>query len=238
MSLIRTLFDQIFPYQCPVCREIVSGDGLCSECWKQFLFIRDPLCSVCGEPFGCAIGEEELCDRCQKSPPFFDRHRSVFCYRELSKRLIFRLKHGGDQSVLPLLISLCIPVAMPLLRDISLILPVPLHNTRLARRGFNQASLVAVRLAHSFGLSCPRSLLIRRKNTDSQGAIPADQRWKNVWGAFDVRDPERIQGLRILLIDDVFTTGATLNACAYALKEAGALSVEALTLAKVSRIKE
>jgi ComF family protein len=213
--------------------EAAQSPGLSAEAWRKITFLSDPVCDGCSLPFEYATGLR--CAACQARPPAFARARAACLYDEHSRDLILQLKHA-DRPELGRLFALWLNrAAADLVTDADLVAPVPLHAGRLFRRRYNQAAEIARPLARLNGLAFLPDSLIRRRDTGSQGGKSATGRRRNVAGAFAVRRPDRIAGKRVLLIDDVLTTGATASACARALLDAGAAAVD---LAVVARVKE
>ncbi len=212
-----------------------DSDG--TPLWHEVKFIDEPCCEACGFPFEYSAQAEVLCLRCSAFRPAYNRARSAFVYDDASRDLVLGFKHGGRTDGVALFTAQMSRAGRKLLNETDIIIPVPLHNSRLRRRKYNQAAILARRLAKSQGLQLDTDSLLRRRKTDSQGGKSASGRRRNVQGAFTVPDNrrEQIDGKTILLIDDVMTTGATLNACAKTLKRAGAAQVEALCLARVVR---
>jgi ComF family protein len=226
--VIRFLANFLFPLSCVGCGRFVDSKGLCAQCWSSVDFIVPPYCALCGNSLGERGGA--VCRLCRQKTPLFNSHQSLFAYGPLTRQLIFGLKYGRKRYLTHLFAQWLLPKALQHVVDI--IVPVPLHPRKLAQRGFNQAALVADALGRLMGIPVHKKMLVRHLNTPSQGFFSQDQREENVFGAFSVPKVQT-KGARILLIDDVYTTGATLGACTYALKESGALHVHALTLAKV-----
>ncbi|MCR9222084.1 MAG: ComF family protein [Alphaproteobacteria bacterium] len=234
----RRLLDGALPPRCPACGVVVGETGvLCAECWGALSFLEPPLCVQCGYPFELDFGEPVACGACLARAPAFDRARAVFAYDEASRSMLLDFKHGDRTDLAPALARWMARAGAELLADADLIAPVPLHPRRLWRRRYNQAALLAQALAGPAEVPLSVDLLQRRRNTPSQGRLSAKGRRRNVAGAFLVRPARRptVSGKRILLIDDVMTTGATAEACAKALKRAGASGVDLLTLARVVR---
>ena len=193
---------------------------------------------LCGLPFEIDPGADTLCAACFAKPRDFDCARAIFAYDDASKPLILAFKHGDRLEHAPAFARWLERAGRDLLADAELIVPVPLHRWRLWKRRYNQAAVLAARLARLTGLPHAPLLLERRRATPSQGvAGSAKARRRNVLGAFRVRPEEqpRLRNRNVLVVDDVFTTGATVEACARALKRAGAARVHVVSLARVVR---
>lgn len=203
--------------------------------WARLRFLGPPWCACCGLPFKTAEPEEARCPACLIHPPRYTTARAALLYDEHSRALVLDLKRAGRRDGLAAFAAWMAEAAGPRLVDADVILPVPLHWTRLAKRRFNQAAWLAQALARRSGRPCDLAALHRVKARRSQAGLTGDQRRRNVAGAFGVgkQRAARVQGKRIILVDDVFTTGATLDAAAQALLHAGAAQVHALTLARV-----
>ncbi|HEY4126009.1 MAG TPA: ComF family protein [Rhizomicrobium sp.] len=237
--IARGALNLLFPPLCVACRAHVSDPGsLCPDCWRAISFIEGPVCSTCGLPFDLDPGGETLCGACHAKPPRFDRALSVMRYDDASKKLVLALKRADRLDLTPAFARWMERSGRSLLDEAELIVPVPLHRLRLWRRRYNQAAVIAQAIAGSSGLHYAPLLLQRLRATPSQGTMPsAKARRRNMLGAFAVPKPRRgeVKGRTVLLVDDVLTTGATLDACARSLKRAGASRVLALTLARVVR---
>ena len=236
--LIRMALDVLLPPQCLGCGTLIESPGLlCRACWKDIVFPGTPQCEACGLPFEYDYGDGAMCAACIRRPPVFQRARAAMVYGDTSRKLILSFKHGDRTDVAPAFGLWLARAGKELIADADLIVPVPLHWTRLFSRLYNQAALLGREVGNLAGVPMAPDLLIRRKATPSQGRVSLSARRRNVRGVFAVRPSRRqdIQGLRALLIDDVMTTGATVTACARTLLKAGAEAVDVLTLARVVR---
>lgn len=235
----RGVLDLLYPPLCIGCRSQVAEPGsLCPACWRNVNFLDGPGCSCCGLPFELDPGGETLCAACLADPPAFDRARAVMRYDETSRGPILALKHADRLDLAPGFARWLERAGKPLLGEADIIVPVPLHASRLWRRRYNQAAELARALGRLAAKPVEPTLLHRTRATPSQGAMPsAKARRRNMRGAFRVAEDRRLilDGRTLLLIDDVLTTGATADACARALKRAGAAKVHVLALARVVR---
>ncbi len=231
----RSALDLVLPPRCPACRAIVSApDQFCATCWPQLDFIAGPQCACCGLPFEVPQPEGTLCGGCMADPPPYDSARAAFVYAGTARQLVLALKHADRphlaRAALP---GLRRAGAAMLALDAPLLVPVPLNRWRMWQRGYNQAALLAAILAKDTGTASDLDVLTRPRATKASRGMNRRQRARNVAGAFAIDNPARIKGRRVILVDDVLTTGATAGACARLLKKAGATSVHVLTLARV-----
>ena len=234
----RTMLDALLPPRCIACGGIVgAGTALCADCWPGLDLITAPQCARCGLPFDFDLGEGALCGGCAASPPAFERARAALRYNDLSARLIVGFKRADRTHLVPAFARWLQRAAGPLLEEADLVACVPLHRRRLLARRYNQSAMLALALSRLAGRPVAIDLLARTRATPSQGGLNRNQRFDNLRGAIAVR-PHRaalVPGRRILLVDDVFTTGATVEACARTLYRAGAAGVDVVTLARVVR---
>ncbi len=232
------VLDAVLPPQCPVCNAIVDCAGmLCGTCWQKADFLGPPECSAYGFPFEFDPGDGALCGACVRSRPPFERARAVMAYGDISRRLVLAFKHGDRTDTAPGLGRWLARAGRRLIADADMIAPVPLHWTRLFRRRYNQAALLAHAVGFETGVKVVADLIQRRRRTPPQVRMSPALRRRNLKGAFRVH-PVRAKGLkgrRVLLIDDVMTTGATAAACSRVLVGGGAAGVDVLTLARVVR---
>lgn len=239
-ALARTLHrlgEYVLPPVCLSCREpIARHDALCAACWRGIDFIRAPLCDRLGLPMPYDTGGPMLSAAAMASPPAYDRARAVARYDGVIRQLLHKFKYGDRHDARRLFGRWLEQASAPLRADLDLIVPVPLHRWRLLSRRYNQAAILSGELARLTGVRHDPKLLVRRRRTPSQVGLTHDQRRRNVAGAFALRTrPSRpVDDLRILLVDDVITTGATVEACARVLRAAGAARVDVVALAMVT----
>ena len=241
-SLGRSAADLLMPPLAHDSPEATASPGLTADAWARVVFLEDPVCDGCGAGFEMDGGPfaSPRCAACLAQPYAFDRARAACVYDEASRGLILKFKHGDHQPFAPLFARWLSRSAAPLLDEADAVVPVPLHRFRLLSRRFNQAAEVARPLARRAGLDYLPDALIRQTHTGTQGGKSARGRRLNVRKAFAVTEEgrRRIKGRRILLVDDVLTTGATAEACARALIEAGARAVDLAVIARVRTARE
>ncbi len=234
-SLLSAIDQLIFPSSCLECGGALPGRPqilFCDNCMNAIKFIRSPICSVCGRPFAAEEQPEHLCHTCLTRPYHFDRARAITFYHGPILEAIHKFKFGKKLLFAQTLARLGIEERPYDLDGFDLFVPVPLHVRRLRERGFNQALLLLKEWAGKEKKKIDFTSLIRHRYTEPQTNLKHRERRKNIKGAFTVKRPEKIRDRSILLCDDVFTTGATVNECARVLKEAGAREVSVLTLAR------
>ena len=236
LSCTQFLTNLILPPRCFGCGEItLEQDTLCSGCWKACSFLSPPWCNLCGWPFPYDAPDQSLCPHCHRQPPLFIECRSALAYQDASRSFILKLKHGDATYLAPALSKLMARVGTGILSKTDLLIPVPLHWKRLFWRQYNQATLLSNHLSLLTAIPTYPNLLIRHRSTPKQGHLNRKDRYANVRGAFAIPKEKAyiIKGKSLTLIDDVFTTGATLTECARVLLKAGAKEVRVITLARV-----
>ncbi len=236
-ELAGRAFDILLPHRCLSCGVVVSGGGLCSNCWEELVFLAPPWCAACGLPFPYDFSKGALCGACTARRPTYGRARAMLAYNDASRPLLLGFKHADRTEAAPTFGRWLATAGRELVGEAELIVPAPLHWSRLFFRRYNQAALLCAALSRETGLPLAQNALVRLRRTPPQGNMSPNQRRENVRGAFAVRPPARclIAGRKILLVDDVMTTGATVEACAKALYKAEALRVDVLTLARTAR---
>lgn len=231
----RMIVDFALPERCPACGAIaVTGGAFCSDCWTKLIFLGPPACVTCDLPLPYEADEAQHCAACLAKPPRHDGVKAAVAYGDISRHVALRLKYAGR-------IGLAKMIATQLMRHVrdlpsdALLVPVPLHWTRLWSRSFNQSALIAREVARQSGHVHVPDLLRRTKRTTPLGGLNPAERRKMVGGAFDLH-PQRAglaKGRHILLVDDVYTSGATTDACVKLLKRGGVSAVTILCWARV-----
>ena len=238
MSFFHHILDLFLPTSCSYCNSPVADSAVpffCSSCWSDFSCIADPVCPLCGKPFesseALSRSPSHHCLSCRQTPPTFDQAVSIGYFEGPLREAIHQFKYRPCRA-------LGRPLALWMAKNIrpvggiDRIVPVPLHTSRLRQRGFNQALILAYELSRTFSLPLSFDNLQRVRPTRPQVELSGTERIKNVAGAFELRWPGEMRDRDVLLIDDVYTTGATMNECARVLKDAGASRVTALTIAR------
>jgi ComF family protein len=226
----------LFPPICLGCRRIVAAGGtLCGHCWSEIHFLEEPWCAVSGVPFVMEIGEGAVSPAVMASPPAYDRSRAAVAYDGAARRLAQSLKFQDRTDLAPWLARWMVRAGRDILTDADMLVPVPLHRQRLLTRRFNQSAELARAIARLSGVAYAPEAVIRRRKTVPQVGLNARQRAENVRAAFAVPDTmkEKIRGKHVCLVDDVYTTGATVEALARTLRKAGAREISVLTFARV-----
>lgn len=233
--LFAPLVDFVFPPRCPICGEGVSTQGgLCVSCWGKLVIPGKPACEACGAPFSGEDRDGLICVPCRVAPPRHDGIAAATLYNDTSRKLVLTLKHGGRIALGPMMARL-MAARLDLAEEGWLAVPVPLHRWRLWRRGFNQAAILARETSRLKGTELCLDALVRARQTPSLGGLGAAARTRALAGAIRINEKrrERIGGARILLVDDVLTSGATSDQCVSVLKEAGAAQVKIACFARV-----
>jgi ComF family protein len=245
MKTLNTLIDLIYPPRCPICQAFLQDKvalhgaqdlPFCQACFKDFTEIKPPICSLCGRPFSDGTEQDRVCEDCLRKRPSYDIARAPYLYAGALMTAIHELKYAQRSHLAHSLGSLLASFAQTWIGELKgfLVMPVPLHPRRLRARGFNQSLLLARCVASKTGAELDFLSLRRTRFTKPQTELSSEERKKNVRKAFEVVKPEAVKRRTILLVDDVATTGSTLNECAKALKRAGVDGVLCLVLARTS----
>lgn len=236
-GLPRGVVSLVYPPTCAGCGGATADPGaFCPSCWSSLRLIEEPVCQRYGTPFALDLGVGPLVSpRAIAEPPVFGRARAVALYDAVARRIVHRLKYEDRLDLAGVMARMMAASGRTLIAEAECLVPVPLHRGRLWRRRFNQSALLARAIAASAGRPCVATALMRVRATRSQVGLSRAARAENLSGAFRVTAAEqhRIRGRRVLLVDDVMTTGATGNAAARALLRGGATSVDLLTFALV-----
>lgn len=232
--VLRPVLDFALPPRCPGCGAVTAEPHrFCLACWSDLVFLGDPCCARCALPFDYDAGADALCGACLAHPPRYDRLRAAVAYGDIPRAVALKLKYGGRPGIAE-------TVARFMARHVAAesdatLVPVPLHRWRIWRRGYNQAALIATALSRRSGLAARLDLIERVRRTPPLKGLNPRERRDALRGAFRVpaRHKAEVKGRRFLLIDDVYTSGATANGCARALKRAGAAQVDVLAWARV-----
>src|SRR6516164_354879 len=239
IGAMRSVFDLVagiaLPQLCPACREPVEGAGLCANCWSKLSFIAPPYCERLGIPFAFDAGPGLLSMEAIADPPAYGRARAAVRYDDVASTLVHALKYGDRLDLAPLMGRWMANAGHALLADADALVPVPLHWRRQWARRFNQSAVLAEVIAKVSHRKVAHGLVKRVKPTRQQVGLNKSARAENVQGAFRVPAESRmeIKGRRLVLVDDVLTSGATIDSCARALLRAGAASVDVLVFARV-----
>ncbi|MXP46675.1 ComF family protein [Altererythrobacter luteolus] len=233
---LKPAVDLLFPPRCPLCGSAIAEQrGLCAECWAQLDVPSGTACSTCQRPFGDGTAHEGAqCAPCLKSPPKHDSIAAGTIYNDASRKLVLSFKHGGKIALAEML-SRLITARLPRLEGEWLLVPVPLHRGRLWARGYNQAALLAARIAKLTEQPLVVDGLLRNRKTPSLGGLGRKERERALAGVIEVNPRRRssIDGAKVVLVDDVLTSGATSESCVRALKKAGANQVIIACFARV-----
>ncbi len=233
-TLVNQALDAVLPPRCIMTGEIVPAQGmLAPKAWADLDFIADPFCVACGFPFDFTVEKETLCGTCLADTPPFETARAALKYNDASRSVILGFKHGDKTHAVTAFMPWLKRVGTDMIAQADYLVPVPLHRRRLIGRRYNQAAIIAFALGKETHVTVAPDMLVRTRHTPSQGHLKAKERFNNVKKAFSFNSKYQVKDKTIILIDDVYTTGATVQECAKALLNAGAAKVHVLTLARV-----
>src|SRR5271155_38497 len=235
-AILRATLDLALPRLCPACRAPVEGQGLCPTCWSKLSFISRPYCERLGIPFVYDPGPGILSMEAIADPPAYNRARAAVRFDEISRALVHALKYGDRLDLAPMMGRWLCHTGHELLAEADALIPVPLHWRRNWARRFNQSAMLAAAVSATSGVPIATGALKRVKATGQQVGLSRTERAANVQGAFRVPPEAKaaVVGRRLIVIDDVLTSGATAEGCARALLRAGAANVDVLVFARVA----
>ena len=236
LGLVRATLDLALPPLCAACREPVDGKGLCPACWSKLSFITRPYCERLGIPFAYDPGPSILSMEAIADPPAYHRARAAVRFDEISRALVHAFKYGDRLDLAPMMGRWISRAGRELLAEADALVPVPLHWRRLWARRFNQSAVLAGVISRESGVPIVSGALKRVKATAQQVGLSRSERAANIQGAFRVPQEGKatVAGRRLVLVDDVLTSGATVDGCARALLRAGAANVDVLIFARVA----
>ena len=228
--IFERVMDLIYPRRCPICQEIVVEEKVHKECLKRLEYVEEPLCKKCGKPIFSE--EAEYCFDCTTHEKSFSQGRAVWVYNDAVEQSIYEYKYKGKREFVKFYVDEMLMTWGKWIKRISpdLILPVPLSKKKERIRGFNQAGLLGAGVGRSLEITVGDHILIRNRNTEPQKSLGPKERYENLSKAFEIVDERPVQGKRILLVDDIYTTGSTMEACSRVLLQAGADSIFFITL--------
>ena len=235
MNFIKTLLSLIFPLECRICKKTLEAENLtyiCPECFTKIRFIKEPHCLKCGQPL--RPFENKVCKNCQKEKLYFKKIYSMGLYRGVLREAILLLKYQKVKALISPLGKLFLKYCQENLKtsNFDIVLPVPLYRSKRREREFNQAEVFARIIAKHYSLSLAPKNLLRIRDTRKMSGLSREKRKRNVRDAFLVKRKEEVKNKRIFLIDDICTTGATVDECSRILLQAGVKEVTVLTLAR------
>ena len=236
LSALETVGRVLFPPVCASCRRHVSQPGtLCGPCWSGLRFLERPWCDVLGTPFSHEMGQGIVSADAIANPPPFDKARAAVVHGGIARRMVHGLKYADRTELAPWMARWMVRAGGELIAEADVVVPVPLHRGRFFSRRFNQSAELARAISRLTGLPFEPGALVRSRMTRQQVGLGTRERQDNVRGAFKVPEEGdiKVRGRRVLVVDDVYTTGATVSAAARALRKAGAAKIHVLTFARV-----
>jgi ComF family protein len=230
-AIARPVVDWALPPRCPGCGALVPEDHrFCAECWGSLRFVGPPWCALCLRPFAFDRGEGAVCGTCLDAPPAHAGTRAAVAYGPVARDVALRLKYGGRTGLATMAAGMMARLLPP---EAELLVPVPLDRWRIWGRGYNQAALIADALGRLCGVPVARGALTRTRPSGGMRGLNPRQRRTAVKGAFALAEPEAVRGRRVVIVDDVQATGATIDACARVLLKGGAAEASGLVWARV-----
>lgn len=232
------IINLIFPPKCILCGKIIEEyDTLCPKCWEKVEFIQKPFCNKCSTPLQVKISDEDLCANCLKEMPLYIKSRSAIVYNEESAKIIFKFKFYDDLHTKKFIAKNMLKASQDIINNIDVLIPIPLHKKRLIHRKYNQALILANEIGQLSNKKVIYNFLKKKQNTTPQAKLTGIERTKNIKDKFCInpkylKDISNYKNLNFAIIDDVMTTGSTINECVKVLNKAGIKNVYAITFAK------
>ena len=233
-QLLENILNYLFPIYCCNCQNLLSSDGLvCHECWAKLRFISEPICIKCGTPFELNIVEhsDAFCPQCIAKTPKYNSARSIMVYDDVSRKIIHNFKYYDKTQLAKHFAKIALSNYAKISEN-EVIIPVPMHRLKRLFRLYNPAQILAQQIAKQTRIPCKNNILVKIKWSKPQSKLSRRQRIRNLRGSFAINNAQQIQGKKILLVDDVITTGTTSEICAALLKKAGASEVNILSIAR------
>lgn len=236
-KLFTNFLNILYPYRCPSCKRIVDSDFVfCLDCWKKLQFIKKPMCNICGDAFQFSIDDKAICAKCLSTKPYYDKALCCFIYNKTISRAILEFKFYHKTFLSKFFAKFLIVTIKEIINDVDYIIPIPMSLQRLRWRGFNQSLLLVKQIAKLTNKQIIADLIIKIKHTEAQSKLNHKERKQNLNSAFKTNKKylEVIKNKNILIIDDVITTGTTVNNCSKVLKKAHVNKVFVASIAKTS----
>lgn len=235
-TLMNKLFNIILPNSCIKCEKTIDEKGIfCLDCFNQLKFITNPKCKLCSDPFIFSVEGSEICANCLTEKPYYDSSIAIIKYDRFSKEIIFKLKYHDQTLIAKKIANLIHSLNKNIIEDFDIIIPVPIHKSKLARRKFNQSALISKNIAKTNKkISFIPDLLIKTRNTSTQTQLNKTARYNNIKGSIEINNKlkSKIQNKKIILLDDVITTGATINYCSKILRKYQPKEIIVISFAK------
>lgn len=235
------LINLIFPPKCILCGKVVEEyDTLCHDCWKDIEFIQKPFCSKCSSPLQMEISEDDLCANCLKNPPLYIKSRSAMVYSDETAKIIFKFKFYDKPHIKKFMAKTMVKASQDIIKNVDILIPIPLHKKRLIFRRYNQALILANEIGKLTNKNVVYNFLVKKKHTIPQAKLKGVERAKNLKDKFCInskylKNIKNYEALNFAIIDDVMTTGSTVNECVKVLHEVGIKNVYVITFAKTTR---